>query len=239
MESLYSPLTPSMDDHFATVFAPTTVYTQLSHDKEDTQRAMTDYREILKQFEENADTSKQDQGETIENGPELEDIDATVRKGKNILIEELRNNNSLMDKKHNLEDLQVMAKSFCVEFQQRLLQLRDMAELCECSVTDVSDGMIYSIECLFDAVKATSNDKLVELKKKISKSKHIITSLCRTYHILKNTNVGPACPICLHSPVNIFCNPCGHSFCKKCLESAKYCYICRVKIDKLHPLYFP
>jgi hypothetical protein len=59
----------------------------------------------------------------------------------------------------------------------------------------------------------------------------------KEYSYLFSYNSGGfICSICLTSEVSQFCEPCGHSYCPKCLKSS-YCYICRVKINKVHRLF--
>lgn len=59
----------------------------------------------------------------------------------------------------------------------------------------------------------------------------------KEYSYLFSYNSGGfICSICLTNEVSQFCEPCGHSYCKNCLKST-YCYICRVKINKIHRLF--
>ena len=71
-----------------------------------------------------------------------------------------------------------------------------------------------------------NNSQSLEWKKKI-----------KEYSYLFSYNSGGfICSICLTNEVSQFCEPCGHSYCPKCLKSS-YCYICRVKINKVHRLF--
>ena len=47
----------------------------------------------------------------------------------------------------------------------------------------------------------------------------------------------PVCPICMNAGVEVFCNPCGHTYCSACIQSDK-CYLCRMKIIKIQRLFF-
>lgn len=47
------------------------------------------------------------------------------------------------------------------------------------------------------------------------------------------SEVSYCCKICLDSPIEIACIPCGHMFCKKCYENnKKYCHLCRQDIKE-------
>ena len=66
-------------------------------------------------------------------------------------------------------------------------------------------------------------------------------------------NVTNMCVVCMETPVTHFINPCGHTFCKKCLENHlemedinntdsiandKKCPVCRKYVNNINPLYF-
>jgi hypothetical protein len=47
------------------------------------------------------------------------------------------------------------------------------------------------------------------------------------------------CPICVVTPLQSYVTPCGHVFCKSCLDKAgEWCYICRGRIHLRMPLYY-
>nr|WRJ69459.1 RING-finger domain-containing protein [Oceanusvirus sp.] len=47
------------------------------------------------------------------------------------------------------------------------------------------------------------------------------------------------CSICIVNPLESYVTPCGHVFCKSCLEKAgEWCYICRGRIHRRMPLYY-
>ena len=53
-----------------------------------------------------------------------------------------------------------------------------------------------------------------------------------TYY--NNNNI---CPICFENKINICCIPCGHTYCKKCIECSNNCFICRSNINKIIKIY--
>lgn len=244
MDNFYSPTTPTMDDLFTTT-SPinTTIYTQISNRQEDNiQQTVFDYRDILKKLDEERACSAEKESVDIENKDELDEIKTFVHKGKDLLIRELKQNNVLLDRQQNLTELQNVTKNVCLDFHQKIVQVKTLSERNDCGFEDVQsliDDLVFSIGSLYDVVQTKTSEKLDSLKKEIDKSGNIVRHLADTYHIIKNVQVGPVCPICLNNSVNIFCDPCGHSFCKKCMQSAMYCYVCRSRVNQLKSLYFP
>ena len=66
-------------------------------------------------------------------------------------------------------------------------------------------------------------------------------------------NVTNMCVVCMDEPVSHFLDPCGHTFCKTCLQKSlevesfvnenenyinKNCPVCRKYVNKVRPLYF-
>lgn len=54
------------------------------------------------------------------------------------------------------------------------------------------------------------------------------------YGILKPAH---GCPVCMNRDVNMYCDPCGHCFCDRCIRGA-FCYICRADIKRVRPIHF-
>lgn len=100
--------------------------------------------------------------------------------------------------------------------------------------------------------KLSNMDSFKEAKKNyVTERKNILKYI----YLLKKVNklnISNTCVICMEDPVSHFIDPCGHTFCKKCLENSleindineentirtKKCNICRNFINNLKPLYF-
>lgn len=54
------------------------------------------------------------------------------------------------------------------------------------------------------------------------------------YGILKPTH---GCPVCMSRDVNMYCEPCGHCFCDRCIRGS-WCYVCRADIKRVRPIHF-
>ena len=51
---------------------------------------------------------------------------------------------------------------------------------------------------------------------------------------LENKN---KCSICLTDDISIACNPCGHTYCDKCVYNSINCHMCRMPIIRTYKIY--
>ena len=75
----------------------------------------------------------------------------------------------------------------------------------------------------------------------------IICIYIHTYNILFLTiyendenyyyNDDNICPICCENKIDRCCDPCGHTYCDKCIKKSYYCYICKRYINKTIKIY--
>jgi hypothetical protein len=177
----------------------------------------------------------------IEEKQQLDAIREHVSHGREILLKELDMHKHLTDEKIKLETFENSCKSICLECQQKVSMIANSFDEHGFQTQDLQDhidGVIYAIGQIYELINNNVTEKNKTLKELVDKNKTKIKYLSDTYNIIRNTNIGHLCPVCLTNEVNTFCEPCGHSFCNKCMKST-YCYICRLKINKLHPLFFP
>lgn len=46
------------------------------------------------------------------------------------------------------------------------------------------------------------------------------------------------CPVCMHRPLDVFCDPCGHTFCRECATITEgTCFMCRAAVAQVRKLY--
>lgn len=180
--------------------------------------------------------------DSVENKNELIELKKNIEKGKSVLVEELQKHKELAIKNIEINEFETITKSLCAECEYKIALLKAYFQ----NHTDVSnelqdyiDGMYYSLQQILDLINTTVESKAKDIKDDIVKNTAIIKYMAETFHTIKESQFGHICPICLTNEVNIFCNPCGHSFCNKCLSNSQYCYMCRLKINKVHPLFFP
>lgn len=186
------------------------------------------------------DTSKFDSLITEEDKKEFSEINEYVQKGKDILMKELAKSQKLSSEKMELVDMEQKAKSICYESQKNLELLKHVFIDNNIDTTELDehiDTTSFSLGSIYDIIQKNVDGKRTALEEEINKSLAKLTILSKSYNIIKNTTMGHICPICLTNEVDRFCDPCGHSFCSKCIQST-YCYMCRVKINRTKPIYF-
>lgn len=104
------------------------------------------------------------------------------------------------------------------------------------------------IDSLTEYIKTINeNDKLKAAKEEyIIKRKLINKHLC-LINAVNKLNVAAICPICLTDKIDSYCNPCGHTACKACLDKTSSivnnvnhnkCPICREYVMDIRKLYF-
>ena len=76
-------------------------------------------------------------------------------------------------------------------------------------------------------------DKLYIYRLMLEKHKINITAL-KEINILNNVSL---CPLCFQTPINYTIIPCGHTFCKACLDKCHNCGVCRGEITSCQKIY--
>lgn len=120
---------------------------------------------------------------------------------------------------------------------RKLTFLTDAFENPPSEITDQASQAIQSIRTLHSLAADHLHGQLAVVAKNLSASKiklRLLSSMCS---LNQHVTLGHACPICYSNEVDVYCDPCGHTFCKKCVKS-QFCYLCRIKIKKISKLYF-
>ena len=105
------------------------------------------------------------------------------------------------------------------------------------TITEIMDKMnSYS-------VKINENDKLEETKKNYIEKRKEINKHLHLMQKINKWNHSAICPICITNKIDSYCNPCGHTSCKECLEknsnlNHNKCPICREYVMDIRKLYF-
>ena len=110
------------------------------------------------------------------------------------------------------------------------------------SVKDIVEKMNeYSKKLLENNKMRVSKEKYIEKRKELNSHLYFIQKL-------NKWNTAAICPICITSKIDSYCNPCGHTACKKCLErkpsngnnlnNSNKCPICREYIMDIRKLFF-
>ena len=91
------------------------------------------------------------------------------------------------------------------------------------------------------------NNKLKNTKDKYIAKRKELNSYLYFIQKLNKWNICSICPICITNKIDSYCNPCGHTACKKCLErkpttsnnlNSNKCPICREYISEIRKLFF-
>ena len=97
------------------------------------------------------------------------------------------------------------------------------------------------------AKKIKENDKLKVAKDNYIVKRKELNSYLYFIQNLNKWNVSAICPICITDKIDSYCNPCGHTACKKCLDrnsslvdnvNHNKCPICRDYVMDIRKLYF-
>ena len=176
----------------------------------------------------------------IENKEEINEITENVKKGRQLLLDELSKNRQLLNDKIYLEEFESISLDICNESLQKINNLKlcfDNQELDTNELQNHIDNIEYSIRNILELIKDNFKIKTQNIDSKFDKNNAIIKTLSDLYNIFKSTSSLHTCPACMSSESDVFCN-CGHTFCRNCIEKSKYCYICRAPIGKINKLFF-
>jgi len=118
-----------------------------------------------------------------------------------------------------------------------------------CNKEYESDEKTKSIvDSLIDYIKTIeSNDKLNESKCEYISKRKLLNKHLYLMNSINSWNASAICPICITEKIDSYCNPCGHTACKKCLDrnsniinntNHNKCPICREYVMDIRKLYF-
>lgn len=104
------------------------------------------------------------------------------------------------------------------------------------------------IDALIDYTKSIAqNDKLKEAKQEYIKQRKQLNKHIYLINSINNWNISSICPICVTDKIDSYCNPCGHTACRGCLDKTSNinnninhnkCPICREHVMDIRKLYF-
>ena len=113
------------------------------------------------------------------------------------------------------------------------------------------EPIIKSINDL--SIKLSNVESFKKAKEEYTKERKNILKYIYLLRKVNKMNVTNMCVVCMNDPVSHFINPCGHTFCKSCLENHleinditnrdsimddKKCPVCRKYVNNVNPLYF-
>jgi hypothetical protein len=134
--------------------------------------------------------------------------------------------------------------------QENIQKINNSIQLIKtCSKEYDSDSNTKSIiDSLKDYIKSIDeNDKLSVVKKEYIQKRKLLNKHIHLINSINSWNTSAICPICITDKIDSYCNPCGHTACRKCLDknsnivnnvNHNKCPICREHIMDIRKLYF-
>lgn len=175
---------------------------------------------------------------------EFNEIEEATEKAKSKFETELKKYNGLKDELSEMEALQKLVVSTFEDIDRKVVFAMDAFNR-----RVGNDGIGTTLDTLAkqhilpnakdacDLMAKEIQASISRLTKSINISKQKIRRLCGFYNFSKQASLGHHCPICYSHEVDTFCEPCGHTYCHRCIKT-NYCYICRHKINRTHKLFF-
>lgn len=177
---------------------------------------------------------------------DFEDIDSVqelkerVIEAKKKISSEIIEYNTLLDKQKlydqcllDISSTKSVLAKFVKDFAEPNMDLLDLDPPDNNILQDIAK--MYKNK--FEELQLIVSGKRDAAQNKINKKVKRIKFMASMYNNLMTSAFGPICPVCLSKQVQVYLDPCGHSFCSECIRST-FCYICRNKFTKASKLYF-
>jgi hypothetical protein len=191
---------------------------------------------------ENKDTFYEILSSQEEEDSEYKELNDSIVKGQQLLTNAILELNGALLEKKRIEDTIKSVRTTQHGIQQSLEHLKNTALSNEVTIEgmqDTLDQASYSGSYVTDAIEVALKERLSLTEKKITDARHVLKSLGKAYNVLKNTGVGCTCPVCMNAQVEVYIDPCGHTFCQKCSKKIyTNCGFCRAPIKKVNKLFF-
>lgn len=179
-----------------------------------------------------------------DDAPDLEDIEYLqelkkhVTDAKEKIRLEVIDYNTLLDKQKvydkllsDISSTQCTLEHFvklCTQSNSEILDSSDIS-----LVQEIADVAKTTFKTLHSRLSIKKEEEQNTIKTKVKRIKYMASM----YTDMRTSAFGPVCPVCLSKQVQVYLDPCGHSFCCDCIRST-FCYICRNKFTKASKLYF-
>ena len=165
----------------------------------------------------------------------LKRIDDSVMKGKQLLINTLKEYDECKNKIHEInKNIHITEKSI-TNIKQQLQHLTDVHVELQEITNEFLKKLLKTKEEIISNLQTEAGLLIVNR----DKLEAIIRSLGVTYNVIKNTPMHHTCPICITHEVDVYLEPCGHTLCKSCSQMQKtHCHMCRTKIRSNRNIYY-
>jgi hypothetical protein len=164
----------------------------------------------------------------------------------------------IQDINDSVEKGRALLSKYLIEYHESEQKINDIDKEIH-KIKETIHSVKYSLICLedthisfktlstefIDRISKKEMDYLEELQSeqgllviKKDKLETLIKTLSSTYKILKNSQVGHICPICIQNEVDCYIDPCGHTLCHKCCSKLSYCHMCRTRIKMTRSIFY-
>lgn len=171
--------------------------------------------------------------------PDHKQINEAILKGQALLRESIVESARATKRRQDIDASIKKTKTAQFEISKHLEAIKEICAENNIDIPDMldsNDQIEYSISMMSESIEKDLSKKRGDACEEIEKHKKTMRSLGKAYNVLRDSCT---CPVCMNQPVEMFCEPCGHSLCSKCTSMIKnYCYFCRVPVKKMHKLYF-
>lgn len=169
---------------------------------------------------------------------EIEDIRKVMRKGQEMMKDEIITYTALRDELDEVSEQQRRIHEEISCIRNSLLVLDELRTNTDVSCEDQLATISHAVREMDEKTSAHFSTALESISQKYEVSKRRMMQFRDVYRVAKN-NEESACPICMTHQVESFLAPCGHTYCNKCLLDIRArCYICRQPFSGVHKLYF-
>ena len=164
---------------------------------------------------------------------ELIDIDETVSRGKDLLLDTIKKHSDCKNSIHEINKRIHNTEKTVLSIREQLKHLSNLhSELC-----DINDDFVRNLLEKNEQIISGLQSEAGLLICTRDKLEAIIRSLGKTYNVIKNTPMHHTCPVCITREVDVYLEPCGHTICKQCNQNT-HCHMCRTKIRTSKNIYY-
>lgn len=175
----------------------------------------------------------------VEMDAELVQINESIQRAKLLVEESLISYHTWKDEEREHTRLKDLLGTTLDDMVLRLEFLADAftKRFPESTVSPSLEEVEDQLRALRASMMKPIQEKLNMVQKEVASSKRTLHTLANFVNLSRQLSGKNMCPICYQQDVDVYCDPCGHTFCQKCVK-ANYCYLCRTKIQKVQKLYF-
>lgn len=167
---------------------------------------------------------------------EIQSISKSVIKGRETLLESLKEHQKTVDRV-NILDAQIRSTEKAIKvIKDQIYILEHMHEgFATVAMGDLMTEVEKKKKEILEELQALHGLEVINRDKLEAK----IKALASVYNIIRSTPMIHICPVCLTNEVNVYNDPCGHTLCQNCSHhSGMYCHMCRMKVKSIRSIYY-